>query len=206
MEIEWNRFSLKKIRNYLLKYGISSAKDFSRLKPVCFNESFAHTYRTHTQKFLIKKDIRSVWNIYASIHPKDAWSGSMISFGLQFSRSTQSISYLDDPYNGMEKGQILFLNLKLLWGLLNIAVAHEVAEIDAENRVIKLCYLTGGGSEGSQWISLKETAEGFTEVLHFTRYKSKSRFRDSVLYPPMHTKAIMEFHGNIAKRATSDAG
>lgn len=201
MVIDLRKIGQKKIREYLIKFGITDLNGFSGMKALCYNEAFASTYRRHFQTFIIKKDIATVWNIYANIHPKEAWNGRMVSFGLQYSRKTHSINYLCDPYSGMEKGQIILLNLKLLWGLVNIAVAHEVAEIDEEKRVIKLCYMQGGASEGSQWVSLKETKEGYTEVSHLTLYKSSSNFRDKVLYPPLHTKAISEFHEKVRRNA-----
>ena len=103
----------------------------------------------------------------------------------------------------MQKGQIIILNLNLFWGLLNIAVAHEVTEVNEQKRLIKLCYMKGGASEGSQWITLNETKEGYTEVSHQTLYKSKSNFRDTKLYPALHTKAITEFHLNVKRKAES---
>jgi hypothetical protein len=130
----------------------------------------------------------------------------MVSFGLQYSRARNVVSYLDDPYSGMEAGQVIVLNLKLFWGLLNIAVAHEVAEINDADRTMKLCYMMGGASEGSQWIALSETQHGFTKVSHETYYKSNSNFRDNTLYPPLHTKAISEFHHNVRRHAESQEG
>ena len=108
-----------------------------------------------------------------------------------------------DPYEGMEKGQVIILNLRLFGGLFNLAVAHEVMEVNDEEHSLKLCYMKGGASEGSQHISLKETPEGFTEVFHHTYYKSGSNFRDTRVYPPLHTRAISEFHNNVKRRAES---
>ena len=210
LEVEWNRntmeIDLKRIKQstvteFLKKFGISTLDQLAALKPLCYNEANAGTYRRHVHTFQIKKDVRTVWNVYANIHPKEAWNTGMVSFGLQFSRSNHSINYLSDPDSGMEKDQILLLNLRLPGGLANIAVAHYVAEINEDKRVIKLCYMEGGASEGSQWITLKETAEGFTEVTHLTLYKSNSIFRDKILYPPLHTRAISEFHEIVRRKA-----
>ena len=201
MDIDLKKIGQKKIREYLFKFGITSLDGFSGMRSLCYNEALATTYRRHYQTFIIEKDIDTVWNIHSTIHPKEAWNGRMVSFGLQYSRNSHYINYLSDPYSGMEKGQIILINLKLLWGLLNIAVAHEVAEIDEKQRAIKLCYMKGGASEGSQWISLSETKEGFTEVSHLTFYKSKSALRDKILYPPLHTRAISEFHEKVRRKA-----
>lgn len=201
MDIELKKIRPKKVKKYLVKYGLINRDQFANLKPLCYNEALENTYRKHLQTFIIKRDIDTVWNTYATIHPNEAWNGDMISFGVQYSRRGHNFQYINDPYSGMEKGQVLVLNLKLLWGMLNIAVAHEVAEIDAAKRTIKLCYMPGGASEGSQWITLNETKEGFTEIVHLTYYKSKSNFRDTRLYPKLHTKAISEFHDSVRKKA-----
>ena len=203
MEINLERIKQKTVITFLKKLGITTLDQLARLKPLCYNEAFASTYRRHVCTFLIEKDVRTVWNVYANIHPKQVWNAGMVSFGLQFSKSNHSIHYLSDPDAIMEKGQILLLNLKLLGGLVNIPVAYEIAEMNEEQRIIKLCYLEGIASEGSQWISLKETAEGFTEVTHLTLYKSHSKFRDKILYPPLHTKAISEFHEIVKRKATT---
>lgn len=202
MEIDQERIKHRTVKEFLRKFGITSVDQLAALKPLCYNEAFAHTYRRHILTFVIKKDVGAVWNAYANIHPKEAWNAGMVGFGIQYSRSTHSIHYLTDPDTGMEQGQILLLNLRLPGGLANIAVAHFVAEMNEAQRVIKLCYMEGGASEGSQWISLKETAEGFTEVTHLTLYKSNSAFRDKILYPPLHTRAIGEFHEIVKRKAT----
>jgi hypothetical protein len=201
MELDFDKIRPIKVKQFLLKYGLTHKNQFANLKPVCYQEALNYTYRKHLQTFIIKKDIDTVWNTYATIHPNEAWNGNMISFGVQYSRRSHTFQYLNDPYSGMEKGQVLVLNLKLLWGMLNIAVAHEVAEINAAERVIKLCYMPGGATEGSQWITLNETKEGFTEISHLTYYKSKSNFRDTRLYPKLHTKAIAEFHESVRRKA-----
>ena len=171
------------------------------MRPECYNPALESTYHIHNKTFLIRSNIDCVWNAYKTIHPKEAWNGAMVSFGLQYSTKKNSINYINDDYAGMEKGQIIILNLRLLWGGFNIAVAHEVSEVNEQKRMIKLCYMRGGASEGSQMITMRETKEGFTEVLHKTFYKSNSNFRDTKLYPRLHTRAITEFHLNVKKKA-----
>jgi hypothetical protein len=203
MEVDLQQIRQKKIKSFLLRNGLATLNGLAGMKPICFCEASAATYRKHFQSFLIESDIALVWETYATIHPRDAWNGKMVGFGIQYARAGNKIQYLDSAYSGMEQGQIIILQLSLLWGLVKIAVAHEVAEIDEARKTIKMCYMEGGASEGSQWISLKETPEGFTEVTHLTYYKSKSPFRDKFLYPPLHNRAINEFHGNIRKRVLS---
>ena len=184
-------------------YGLTHVSGFRTMEPLCYIAADKNTYHAHHKTFLIKENISLVWDTYLSIHPMEAWNGEMVSFGLQYSKKDELINYLTDDYTGMQKGQIIILNLNLFWGLLNIAVAHEVTEINEQKRLIKLCYMKGGASEGSQWITLTETKEGYTEVSHETLYKSKSNFRDTKLYPALHSKAISEFHLNVKRKAES---
>jgi len=200
-EVDFAKIKQKQVKKFMTDYGLNKLGGFKKMRLVCFDPAVKATYHKHRKTFLIKQDIESVWNAYKTIHPKEAWNGEMVSFGLQYSRRNNAINYLNDEYAGMEKGQIIILNLRLLWGALNIAVAHEVAEVNELERSIKLCYMEGGASEGSQWITLRATKEGFTRVSHQTLYKSRSNFRDTRLYPRLHTKAITEFHDNVKKKA-----
>jgi hypothetical protein len=201
METDLKKVKQSKVKKFVLRYGLDNSLGFRKMKTSCYNPLEESSYLRHHQTYLIESNIESVWKAYTTIHPKEAWNSEMVSFGLQYSKNDNAISYLDDPSTGIEKGQIIILNLKLLWGLINIAVAHKVADINQQDRVIKLCYMEGGASEGSQWIRLNETKEGFTEVSHLTLYRSKSPFRDKTLYPPLHTKAINEFHVNVKRKA-----
>ena len=201
LEVDFGKVRQKTVKKFVANFCFNKLNGFTEMRSECYDPSQENAYHVHRKTFLIKKNVESVWNAYKTIHPKEAWNGAMVSFGLQYSRKRNSINYLNDEYGGMEKGQIIILNLRLLWGSFNIAVAHEVSEVNEQNRTIKLCYMQGGASAGSQIISLSETKEGFTEVFHKTFYKSKSNFRDTKLYPRLHTRAITEFHLNVKKKA-----
>jgi len=201
MEVDFDKIKQEKVKKFLIRFGLKDSSGFKHFKPMCYRHQEAATYLKHLQTFQIKQGIERVWMIYKTIHPKEAWNGEMASFGLQYSESRNIINYIDDNYSGLEEGQIIILNLRIFLGLIHIAVAHKVSEVNDQERTIKLCYMAGGASEGSQWIKLSETADGFTEVSHLTFYKSNSRFRDTKLYPGLHSKAISEFHNNIRQNA-----
>lgn len=197
------RIQQKKVKEYVALNRLHQPAGFSALKTACYDPRINESYHIHQETFVVRKPVAQVWHAYKSINPKEAWNGAMVSFGLQFARSSNTLSYVNDRYTGMEVGQVIVLHLRLLLGLLNIAVAHEVVEVNEAEKLIKLCYMEGGASEGSQWINLRETADGFTEVFHKTLYKSNSPFRDKWLYPRLHTKAIGEFHENVKRKAES---
>ena len=198
--VDFSRIRQEKVRRFILDNGLTTAEGFEQMGPVCHERNSGNFYREHSMTFLIKKNIDEVWNIYKTINPKEAWNGAMVSFGLQYSRRNNVITYLGDAYEGMESGQVIILNLKLLGGIFNMAVAHEIAEVNDEAKSFRLCYMKGGASKGSQYITLKKTPENFTEVIHHTYYKGQSIFRDTMLYPIFHAIAIREFHGNIASK------
>jgi hypothetical protein len=204
VEVDFDQIQYQKVKEFIKLNGLNMFTDFSSLRPMCYNPAAEDSYRSHHEVFLIRRPVDIVWDIYKTISPVEAWNGDMVSFGLMYGRRTNTLNYLHDSFVGMERGQIIILNLCLFWGFLNIAVAHEVADIDEDKKQIKLCYMAGGASEGSQWITLNKTKEGFTSVDHLTRYKSKSAFRDKYLYPALHTKAIAEFHHNVRKKAESE--
>lgn len=199
--VDLHKIRQKKVKKFIADNGLNSPSCFNRLQPAGYDPIHNNTYHEHHKKFLIRQSVDKVWEAYKTINPSEAWNGNMVSFGLQYCSKNNKLQYLQDDYLGMEAGQIIILNLRLLWGAMNIAVAHQIAEVNDSERQIKLCYIVGGASEGSQWITLEGTADGYTLVSHHTRYKSKSNFRDKTLYPGLHTKAISEFHKSVKKKA-----
>ena len=200
-EVDLSRIKQEKVREYVVQNGLQEPNGFAAMQTSCYDPAAKETYHTHHETFVIRQSVADVWRTYTTIEPKEAWNGEMVSFGLQYSRRSKTISYLEDGYTGMEVGQVIILHLRLFWGLLKIAVAHEVVEVNETEKLIKLCYMAGGASVGSQWIVLHETGDGHTEVSHKTLYKSSSTFRDTRLYPRLHTKAIAEFHRNVKRKA-----
>ena len=82
-------------------------------------------------------------------------------------------------------------------GIYNLAVALEITKIDEQNKTIVFSYVNGGKSKGEQILHFITTADGYTEIIHETLFRSDSKFRDKVLYPFFHNKAINEFHRNM---------
>lgn len=202
--IDFKRIKQKKVKKFINDFGLQNFSAFGKMKPVCCGPMVGK-YKEHLRTYIIKQKRDIVWNAYKTINHKEAWGGGMVSFGLQFSRGTSSFNYHDDDYSGMQSGQIIILNLKFLFGLINIAVAHEISEMNEEEMSVKLCYMENGVTEGSQYISLKVTPDGSTQVIHKTLYRSKSLIRDVALYPAFHGKAIKEFHDSVKRKAESMA-
>ena len=96
----------------------------------------------------------------------------------------------------MKEGQVVFWNLKFLMGTVKVAVGQKIMKVDDDKKLFKICYLTEGKTQGSQYVQLFPTEDGKTRVVHFTRYNSASNLRNK-LYPGLHDKAITEFHQSV---------
>lgn len=182
----------------LEREGIASTSDIERLQPTCVDEAEVDQFQYHIKTYFIDAPVDEVWEAYKTINPQDAWRGSIGSYAFMYSREDGRIKYVSDEYPGIEEGQIIFLNLRFLHGIFNIAVGQEVTEIDDENKVMKFCYLDNNVSAGSQSFSLEETSDGRTMVVHITNYRSDSKFRDERLYPMIHSMIIKEYHRSVA--------
>jgi len=192
-----NRISQKKVRSLLKKQQLDGIEFFSDLKPSCYSEQDSFTFSFHRSSQTIREKIQNVWYKLKSIKPRDEYRGRMVTFGLLYSSKTDRVLYNDDDYQGIEEGEIIYLNLKLLGGIKNIAVALEVTKIDDENKTIQLCYLNNGMTEGTQQIKLAENTEGNTVICQETRYRNLSKFREKWIYPLFHQKAVNELHKNL---------
>ncbi|MBN7812098.1 hypothetical protein J0A68_14185 [Algoriphagus sp. H41] len=172
---------------------------YARLKSICYLESDPG-YHRHFEKYSYDRPLEEVWKAYVDIDPARAWSGKMIHFNQLYSRETGEEVFPGQEYlGGMGVGQVIILNLHVLGGAVKLTVGHEVMEIDPSKGLIRICYLENSKSEGSQFIRFKSLKNGQTEVSHTTFYRSGSWFRDKVIYPYFHTKAINEFHGNVRR-------
>ena len=199
-QINLSRIKQRKVIKLMKTHGLQYVRDFQLLKSLCYDPCESFTYYPHIKKFKVKDTIDNVWAHYNTISPQEAWNGKMLSFGLLYSRKKNEIIYEGDIYPGIEEGQVILINISLLGGLLNIAVAHHITEVNEAEKTIRICYIEKGASEGSQWIRFLQSDDGFTEIVHETRYRGKSTLRDTQLYPVLHEKAISEFHQNVLRR------
>ena len=196
------------MKKLLKKDGLMMSSDIERLEPTCAKEADLSEFRAHTKSYYIDAPLQQVWQVYKTISPEQAWQGDIGSFAFMYSRYTGELKYASDDYPGIAEGQVIFLNLRFLRGLFNLAVGQEVTEVNDAEHFIRFCYLENGRSAGSQSVKLESTAEGGTRITHQTSYKSDSEFRDKRLYPLLHSLIIKEYHQSIAMevaRAGSDS-
>lgn len=198
--IDLSRIKQKAVIKYIHTNGLLHLNDFARLSHSCSAEGEAKDYHRHVKVFEFKDCIEKVWEAYKTIGPAETCKGSLLGFGLQYSRNNHKITYHEDDHGEIEAGQIIILNLRLLWNMISLAVGHEITEVNETEKYIKMCYLEGGASQGFQFIRLKQKEDRCTNVIHETFYKSHSDFRDKRLYPFLHGQVISEFHKNVLKK------
>ena len=205
MPIRLDDVRQKTIREYVRNKGLFVSSDFDKLKTTCYRPSEIETYHVHSKTFRVEADLEHVWGTYLSISPEDTWRCRTVSFGFMYCKKSKTISYAQDAYGGLREGQILFLNVGLFWGLVNIAVAHQITRIDQREKYIEFSYIEGGETEGSQRLTFTKAPDGLTEIEHKTTYrgKTKSPFREKTLYPILHEKVISVFHSNVKEKALS---
>jgi hypothetical protein len=203
--IDFGRILQPKVKQLLVRNGLQSLTALSKMKSLPYDSTLNKKFNRHYIDFVIQEDRNSVWETYKTISPQQTWSGNMVSFGMMYSRNRNLVTYPGDAYPGLEAGQLLFLNLNLFAGLINLAVGHEVVDVDDANTCVTICYLEHGASVGTQKFWLEEVSGNSTKVIHETWYTSGSWLRDKVLYPGFHAKAITEFHTHVKRYVESQS-
>ncbi len=199
--VDFHRIEQKSVRHLIKHQKHFGVQTFNELHTVCFNNQESDSYDSFWKSQLIRQNIDVVWNNLVHQSPSAPFNGRIVTFGLLYSKKQNDFLYKDQSYEGVETGQTLFLNLRLLRGIKNIAVAMEVTRLDSNQKVIEYCYIDHGSTQGTQKFSLKSTPEGFTEISHESRYKSKALLRSHGLYTYFHGRVVKEFFSNIKTKS-----
>jgi hypothetical protein len=198
MDIDLQQIPQKKVRTLITGLQKDQYSGTNGLESTWKQGQELDGYRELESDFSIQSDYMKVWDSYTSTSPAKSWDGKKVTFGLLLSKYQNTILYRkDDRYTGVDTGQVIYLNLKILKGLYNLAVGFEVTDVDPVNRSITFSYMKGGKSSGRQTICFKPSGNGTTEIFHHTTFKSNSHFRDLYLYPHFHKILIKEFHRNM---------
>lgn len=198
-EIDLHRIPQKKIRSFIDHQKKHNVHFLSDIKATFSKGQDTSEYREVEKKYLIKANINKVFDSYRTTSPSVSWNGHIISFGLMLNKGSNEVSYCDETFSGVDTGQVVYVNLRLLAGIYNLAVAFEIVDINPESKQIVFSYVEGGKSQGEQLLQFVDTEDGHTLLIHKTFFRSNSRFRDRFLYPPFHIKAIDEFHKNMLR-------
>lgn len=202
--IDQSKIHSEETINYLKSNGLQTLGDLEGMNSMCYVEGLHKDYYLHSKSYDLDFDIETVWDGYMTIPPSTSWCGSKLSFSFAFDSKPRRISYAGDKYQGLKDNQLIFIVIKLLFGFFKLAVTHYVSKVSPKEKMVKLCYVEGGKSSGSQYIRFEKIEENKTRVIHDTRYKSDSKFRDEKLYPFLHELIINQFHNNVKKYLVSD--
>jgi hypothetical protein len=198
-DIQLEKIQQKKVREYITCQIDENKHLFSEIHPSWNKNYDLSDYSMNEKAYFLKDNLQNVWNGYLSADPTKSWNGRKVSFGLLLKKLPDKIFYNNDQINGVDTGQVYFVNLKLMMGMCNLPVAFEIVTIDEENKIIEFSYIEGNKTSGVQRLQFLDLGNDKTEILHISYFKSDSHFRDKWLYPFFHKKIINEFHHNMRK-------
>ena len=200
--VNLERIPQKSIRTFILAQLENNVNSISDLKSTYTIGEDLSKFLIHQVDYKVPHALQKVWQHYMSANPAEVWNGKMLSFGLMVSKFDGEIMYADEEYSAAKVGQVFYINLNILGGIIKLPVAHEIIAIESEKNYFELSYVEGRKNIGKQRIAFSESSDGNTEIVHTTYYKSNSKFRDRYIYPFFHSKAIGEWHQNMAESIT----
>lgn len=195
-ELDTQRIAYPSVANYLHNQMAEGLQTFNDLKPSVQPDEDVEAYHVIDREFLVKDSLETVWDDYLNAVLQESWNTRMIHFAFCYSRSSDSLYYANDKVRTIVPGLIVYLDLKLLFGVKNLAVAFEITRIDPQERMLEFSYLKGNETEGKQQLFFRRTNKGHTLITHLSYYKSGSKTRDK-LYPLLHAQLINKFHRNM---------
>ena len=203
-DIKLEQIEQKTIRKYVKRLIKEGKHQFYDIQPSWNRGDDLSLYNKNEMTFFLNTSLKDVWQGYLSINPSKLWNNRSMSKGLMLQKSPAKIFYNKDSSAYIDTGQVYFLNLKLLSGIYNIAVAFEIITIDTLEMVIEFSYVEGNHSLGVQQIKFIAVDDNSTKIIHTSYFKSHSHFRDKWLYPLFHKKITKNFHKNIRRLLISE--
>lgn len=202
-DVDTNRIKQKCIREFLqsqIKSGIVNFEDF---RPSVNETTDSSKFNAYVSRFFLKKPISTARNAYMTIHPALVWEGKVISYGLIYSPKSKKVIFPDDAYPGLETGQVFFVEMNVLLGIIRFPICFVVTRVDLDKNEFSFSYVESGPSKGSQTIRLESNGNNETNIIHSSIHKTKNVIRDETFYPIYHRKAISEVHRNIKNKLFS---
>ncbi len=195
-DVDFERIGQEKVQEFIVNQQENGIETFDEIKPSVKPDANLKGYFTRENEYQVKRSLEEVWQHYLTTNPEKLWSGKRVSFGFLFSKKDEKIFYCDENFSKIDTGVVVYVNLRLMSGLKNLATAFEFTSVDEENKIIEFSYLKGNVSVGKQQIQFYETPKGYTRILHTSYYKNNNILRNYLLYPYFHTRTTHEFHRN----------
>lgn len=198
-DINLDQIRYKTTRKYIKDLIKENKHQFSDIRPSWKSENDTSTHFNNQMTIFLNENIQDIWNTYTSANPSKSWNSRRVSFEVLLQKFPSGIFYDHDYINGIDTGQVFFLSLKILFGIIKLPVAFEMITIDPKSKLIEFSYIEGNKSSGKQQIRFTEIDSNLTKIVHTSYFKSDSRFRDKYLYPIFHEKLVKDFHKNMSK-------
>lgn len=195
-DIDFKRIEQEKVQEFVINQQAHGIETFDEIKPSLQPDADLKGYFIRENEYQVKKSLDEVWQHYLTTNPEKLWSGKRVSFGFLFSKKDEKIFYCNENFSKIDTGVVVYVNLRLMSGLKNLATAFEITSVDEESKTIEFSYLKGNVSMGKQRIQFYETAKGYTRILHTSYYRNNNVLRNYLLYPYFHTRTTHEFHRN----------
>lgn len=195
--VDLNRISQPAVKSLIERHINEGMDNFDDIVSTYKKGDDLSSYRIHTEVYNYSIERNIVFKKYITQNPSEAWNGKLLSFGVLISKSTHSVLYPGGIYEGAKAGQVLYLNLNLIMGMFQLAVAHEIIGVNHEKKYMDLSYVVGADSVGMQHLEFVDNGDGTTTINHITYYKGESAFRDKYIYPYFHTKVVSDYHHNM---------
>lgn len=196
-DIDTSCIKQKSICNFLKSQMDSGVVNFEDFKPSVDAQTDTSQFDSNIHFFRLRQAQAAAWNAYLTSHPAKVWQGKIVSCGLIYSPISKRVIFPDDKSPGLEPGQIFFIEMRVLCGLVKFPVCFMVTQIDESHHAITFSYVSSGLSKGSQTIRLTDDGKGGTKIIHSSIHQTENILRDKTLYPIYHRKAIKEVHKNI---------
>ncbi len=203
-DLNFEKIPYKKVRNFIHEQIDNHVLSIDDLFPTVDSKIVPDEYSSQEIRYVVKEDLNTVWKRYLQTSPAESWDGKRVSFGLLFSKPSEMVVYRGGECSKIDTGQVVYLNLRLLRGVYNLALAFEFINVDVKNKIIEFSYIQGNTSEGKQCLHFVEKPNGKTEIIHTSYFRSDSKLRDKFLYPFFHKRATNEFHRNMRKIIRKD--
>ncbi len=195
-DLDFQRIEQEKVQEFVVNQQEHGIETFDEMKPSLRPDADLKGYFIRENEYQVKKSLEEVWQHYLTASPGKLWSGKRVTFGFLFSKKDEKIFYCDENFSKIDTGVVVYVNLRFMSGLKNLATAFEFTSVDEDNKTIEFSYLKGNISMGKQRIQFYETAKGYTRILHTSYYKNSNVLRNYLLYPYFHTRTTHEFHRN----------
>jgi hypothetical protein len=188
----------RRIRKYIVSRSIDKMDDFSSIHASWNKDIDKSDFNVIEKTFFLNCEPDEAWEFYRHANVFNIWNGKSVRFGLLISKCSNSIiSTSKCSFHEIDTGDVYFLNLKLMKGLLNVQVAFEIISIDQDKRLLEFSYIENNKSSGKQSLQFLDDGPGRTKIIHRSYFKSNSFLRDKIFYPYFHKKFITEFHSNM---------